>query len=258
MKKCICGTNHKSYEKQHGCIAKIIAAAEVVRDSYDAIVAWKKNVNELGTQKVIMTAKIVISFFQDCLVNTYVNFDRAGRGSALNHDIYGYDPSQCVAVIQTRQAFRHKKNHYMSTHKSYFLCGHNEITGAPFRHPISAAAVRGAVRSGADARGVVLAAQRWMWEVTDKQLKASVRQGDLLLVPERGEPQGEYMGQVMTIVGSHVIHASEIRKNGRIYAKNPQLIHVKGQHVTIAVQGWVSVRVAREVPAWDFATRIGD
>lgn len=258
MKTCICGTNHKTHEKLHGCIAKIIDNTEVVRDSYDAIVSWVKKVNEMGTKKVVMSAATIISLFMDCLDKAYVDFDSKGRGSALNHDIYGYDSSQGVAVIQSRQAYRHRKNHYMSTRKTYFLCGHNEITGAPFRHPISSSAVRGAVRSGADCIGVVTAAQRWMWKVTDTQLKVAVRQGDLVLVPERGEPQGEYMGQVMTIVGSHEIHASEIRQNGRIYARNPQLIHVKGQHAPIAVDGWASVRVAREVDAWDFASRIGD
>jgi hypothetical protein len=97
-----------------------------------------------------------------------------------------------------------------------------------------------------------------MWQVTSKQLLSSVRQGDLLLVPEKGEPTGVSKGQVMTLAGSHEVHASDIRVNGRIYALNPRLIHKKGQHAPVAIDGWVSVRVARETDAWNFAIRLGD
>lgn len=255
MKVCICGKKHKTSVKYHACLGDIIKKSCESRDIYEAITGWKK---KEGCEAQTLSAKTIIKNFKDCLDEEYVDFDRKGRGSSLNHDLYGYDPVQGVAVIQARQAFRERRNHFMATHKTYFLCGHNEITNEPFRHPISSSAIRGAIRSGADAAGVVAAAQKWMWEVTDKQLRVSVRQGDLLLVPERGEPQGNYMGQLMTLAGSHEVHASEIRKNGRIYARNPQLIHVKGQHAPIAIEGWASVRVARDAPAWNFATRIGD
>lgn len=254
-KCCNCGKRHKTWDKLHNCIGSIVRRSKEQRDRYDAIYQW---VHHPGNTRSSLDAATVIGLFRDCLDSEYVDFDGKGRGSALNHDLYGYDPAQGVAVIQARQAYRRRKNHYMSTRKTYFLCGFNEITNSPFRHPISAAAIRGAIRAGADAVGVVKAAQRWMWEVTEKQLNASVRQGDLLLVPERGEPQGEYMGQVMTMAGSHVIHAREIRRNGRIYALNPQLIHAKGQHAPVALNGWTSVRVAKEVEAWNFAVRIGD
>jgi hypothetical protein len=227
------------------------------RDIYEAIIGWKVMGGD-GKESFVLSAKSIKPLFADCLDPEYVAFDFKGRGDALNHDLYGYDPNQGVAVIQARHAFRQRKNHFMSTHKTYFLCGRNEITGEPFRHPISSAAIRGAIRSGADAVGVVRAAQRWMWSVTDKQLSASIRQGDLLLVPERGEPKGYNMGQSMTLANSHEVHASEIRKNGRIYARNPQLVHTKGQHAPIAIEGWASVRVAQDAPAWNFAVRIGD
>lgn len=252
VKKCTCGRTHKTRSGNHTCRGKAIRNCTEIRDGYDAIMNWKEG------NDVKLYAAAVIDMFKDCLDEEYADFDAKGRGSALNHDLYGYDPKQGVAVIQARQAFRRHKNDYMATHKTYFLCGFNEVTDQPFRHPISSAAVRGAIRAGADAAGVVAAAQRWMWEVSEKQLKSSVRQGDLLLVPERGTPHGTNMGQVMTMAGSHEIHASEIRQNGRVYALNPQLIHIKGQHAPVAVNGWVSVRVARDVRAWNFAARIGD
>lgn len=252
MKKCLCGISHKTKKGYHSCIGKFLKNSSEKRDIYESIVCWK---HKNGTE---LSARTVIAKFRSCLDAEYVDFDGKGRGSSLNHDLYGYDPVQMVAVIQARQAFRERRNHFMSTHKTYFLCGFNEITGLPFRHPISFAAVRGAIRAGADVVAVVKASQRWMWEVTEKQLQGSVRQGDLLLVPERGTPDGEIMGKVMTMAGSHEIHASEIRKNGRIYALNPQLIHTKGQHSPAAINGWASVRVARDVPAWNFAVRVGD
>jgi len=254
MQKCICGKQHKSRGKINDCVGKIIKGCSVIRNVYAAIIRWDGKSDH--TPKLQSVA--VINSFKDCLDKEYVDFDRKGRGSALNHDLYGYDPIQGVAVIQSRNAFRARENDFMNTHKTYFLCGYNENTNKPFRHPISAAAVRGAIRSGADSVGVVKAAQCWMWGVTEKQLEASVRQGDLLLVPERGEPHGDYMGQIMTLARSHEVHASAIRKNGRIYARNPQLIHVKGQHAPVEIHGWASVRVARDVTAWDFAARIGD
>lgn len=257
LKKCTCGKVHKTLGAQHACLGKQLKKATASRDIYEAIIGWEGKVAD-GRVQIVFRAGTVISLFAGCLDPEYVDFDRKGRGDALNHDLYGYDHSQGVAVIQARHAFRRHKNDYLGTHKTYFLSGFNEITGEPFRHPISSAAIRGAIRAGADAVGVVRAAQKWMWAVTDKQLATSVRQGDLLLVPEKGEPQGKYMGQTMTLAGSHEVHASEIRQNGRVYARNPQLIHVKGQHAPVAIEGWASVRVAQDAPAWDFAVRIGD
>lgn len=256
-KKCKCGKNHRTIGTQHACYARLIKRADDSRDSYDAIIGWTQKKAD-GTAKFILSARDIIALFSDSMEREYVDFDRKGRGDALNHDLYGYDPNQGVAVIQARHAFRRHKNDFMGTHKTYFLCGKNEITGESFRHPVSASAIHGAIRTGAKSAGIVRAAQKWMWQVTDKQLDNSVRQGDLLLVPERGEPKGDYVGHMMVLGGSHEVNASEILINGKIYAKNPQLTHKKGQHAPVAVNGWVSVRVARDAPAWNFAVRIGD
>lgn len=254
--KCpICQKTHRNLRNQHSCFARIASAGES-RGRFKEIVSFgcpEKSKN-------FLTSKSILEIFRNCLESEYVDFDKKGRGSSLNHCLYGYDPEQEVAVIQARQAYRQYSRSYLSTRKTYFLCGHNE-NGSPFRHPISSSAIRGSINAGANSFAVIRAAQRWMWEVTDKQLSAGVRQGDLLLVPEsRGPKDSMHKGSVMTMAESHEIHSSEIHegKNGKIYALNPRLVHLKGQHVPIAISGWASVRVARESRAWDFAERVGD
>lgn len=211
-------------------------------------------------------AKDVVKLFAPALPATYVEFDKKGRGDALNTDLYGYDPIERVAVIQARHAFRRHKNGFMNVRKTYFLAGFNELSEEPFRHPISSAAVRGAINakgflmSKAGPIEVVRAAQKWMWQVNDAQLARAVRQGDVLVVPEaRFRPEFAHVPRSLVLAGSHHVEADGvIEQGGRIMALNPRLEHVKGQHEPVRLDGWCSVRVAREVDAWDFAVRLGD
>lgn len=244
IQNCICGKHHRTLPAQHKCLGKTINKQPEIRGDFDEIL-------KIGP----VWPKTILALFRDCLTPEYCEFDRKGRGTALNHDLYGYDPSQGVAVVQARQCIGTKYG--KTSHKTYFLCGHNEITGAAFVHPVGSHAIRAAINAGGNSVEVVFTAQRWMWEVTPKQLATAVRQGDLLLVPEK-TPAGEYRGEVMTLAGSHEIHADEIRENGMVYALNPRLIHTKNQHEPVTVTGWASVRVAREASAWNFAERKGD
>jgi hypothetical protein len=194
-----------------------------------------------------------------------VEFDRAGRGDAVNHDLYGWDAGQNVGIVQVRHTFRRYRNGYTNSRKTYVLAGFNE-TGTPFRHPVSASAVRGAVRVDGDPVAVVRAAQRWMWKVTDKQLAAGIRQGDVLMVPERRSPPADatVLGGVATLADTHEVSSRQIvRWDGSpfIWAVNPRIRHLRAQHETIRPiehDGWYSVRVADEEPAWDFSLRLGD
>jgi len=214
----------------------------------------------VAARAMSLPASAILQLFRPALEAEYAEFDRKGRGTSLNHDLYGYDPAQGVAVIQARQYYKRAARHYGATRKTYFLCGRNEITGQFFRHPISAHTVRAACRKSTHPTraDVVAACQRWMWQVTEKQLANSIRQGDVLLVPEKPKKGAEPFGTTTTVGGSHKIMAAEIRKNGRIYALDPIVVHAKGQHRPVEVSGWYSVRVAREAEAWDFAERIGD
>ena len=84
-----------------------------------------------------ISAKDIVDRFQTCLPERFISFDRKMRGDALNLDLYGYCESEDVALIQIRHTFRRGARHYANTHKDYVLCGFNEITKEPFRHPVS-------------------------------------------------------------------------------------------------------------------------
>jgi|GEM_PF-3146011 len=248
----VTGQKHRKWSTLHHAIDKSLAGCKPYRDYYDAIQRWEPVPSE------IIHAGKIIALFLPALDDEYVDFDGKGRGSALNHDLYGYDPGQGVAVIQARQAFRRAARHYLNVRKTYFLVGRNELTGEYFRHPVGSHAVRAAIKADPDPAAVVRAVQRWMWEVTPRQLARSVRQGDVLLVPETRIPATESRGTAYLVAESHQITADEIRVNGRIYALNPSIIHVKNQHAPVALTGWCSIRTARTADAWDFAARIGD
>ena len=252
----VTGKKHRGWDALHRGISKELRGTTPTRGAYDEILSWPIPLPPPFIGEI--TFRHIIGTFRPALEDEYCEFDKKGRGTALNHDLYGYDPDQGVAVVQARQAFRRHKNDYINVRKTYFLVGRNEITGEYFRHPVSSAAVRGAIRVNPHPAAVVKAVQRWMWEVTEQQLARSVRQGDVLLVPEREPKSAELVGTRLIIAESHVITATEIRLNGRCWALNPTVVHQKGQHAPVAMEGWCSIRIAREVSAWNFATRIGD
>ena len=241
----------------HTVTGTSIGSLVAIRGGYDEITALE------GIDGSRIEPQTIISRYKAALPKTFVAFDAKQRGDALNLDLYGYDEVQDVAVIQVRHAFRRYRNGFMNVRKDYVLVGFNEITGAAFRHPVSAQSVRAAVRTGsASAKSAVRGAQRWMWGVTDKQLDAGIRQGDVLLVKERGKPKGELLeGNEATVAGSHLVRArSFIRGHRHLFALDPAVHHIKGQHDAIYADsdGWYSVRVADETTPWDWSVRLGD
>lgn len=250
----ITGKNHRSWEVAHREIGKKISGHTAGK--YEEIAFFSCH-NEV---KIIL-APIITNLFSPALEETYVDFDRKGRGSALNYDLYAYDPAQGVAIIQARQAYRRAASHYMATRKTYFLCGQNEITKEYFRHPVSSHKVRSACKLSLDKtrEDAICSIQCWLWEVTPKQLEKSTRQGDLLLVPASTPKSSESLGRSVLLGGSHWLISDEIHAvKGRYYALNPNMAHIKGQHKTVALDGWYTIRIGREASAWDFAQRIGD
>jgi hypothetical protein len=234
-----------------------IGAFVATRGLYDEI-----TVLECADGNRIQTGAI-IERYKAALPETFVRFDSKQRGDALSLDLYGFDEVQDVAVIQVRHAFRRYRNGFMNVRKDYILVGFNEITGAAFRHPVSAHSVRAAIRKdSADPRAAVRGAQRWMWGVTDKQLAASIRQGDILLVKERGKPKGELIeGAEVAVADTHLVRARAfIRGDRHLYALDPAVFHAKGQHDAIYADsdGWHSVRVAAETTPWNWSVRLGD
>jgi hypothetical protein len=248
---------HRTWNTLHLGVKKELSALRPIRDGYDAITGYGVLKGEYRWFEGISASKI-IQLFKPALEQEYIDLDKKGRGSCLNHDLYAYDPDQGVAIIQARQYYKRAARHFGATRKTYFLVGKNEITGEYFRHPVGSHAIRAAIRKNPDPAYVVKAAQMWMWEVSEKQLSKSIRQGDILLVPEKPK-NAAHMGHSLTVAQSHKILADDIRVNGRCYALNPRMIHIKNQHEPVELfDGWYSVRVAREADAWNFAMRIGD
>ena len=232
------------------------------------LVAARGNWNEIArlTQAdgSTLNPSAIIDGFMSALPSEFADYDRKGRGSSVSLDLYGYDPAQNVAIIQIRNAFRRAGNHFLNVRKDYVLVGYNE-NGKPFRHPISAAAVHGAIRKdGADPVATVRGAQAWMWEVSAAKLASGIRQGDVLIVPERGRPSNaETVAETVVLVnGTHEVSAGEFVRNGKgiLFAKGPTVRHTKGQHATACGDndGWHSIRAGREAASWELGRRLSD
>lgn len=207
----------------------------------------------------------IIAMYRGVIPETFAEFDKKGRGDALNVDLYAYDADQDVAVIQIRHAFRRYRNGFLNVHKDYVLVGRNEITNELFRHPISGHAIHAGIRKdGIDAASGVFAAQRWMWGVTDAQLDAGIRQGDILMVPCKSRPKDAEVidARVVTVGGTHEVHATAFARDakGIVYAEGPTMRHTKGQHLPVYADsdGWHSIRVAEEAATWAWGVRLGD
>lgn len=201
-------------------------------------------------------ADTIIGKYKDVIPERQFDLDSKRRGTALNIDLYGYDPAQDVDIIQIRQYYKRSANAYPDIRKDYAMVGTTEM-GTLFRHPVGAHAVRR--NSKGDAVLPVRAAQRWMFNVTEAQLARSTRQGDVLLTRERSGPRGEVaeLGTTIIVGGSHAVFASRIVKDakGTVWALDPVIRHSKGQHAPISgddVDTWNTVRLAREAPTWSF------
>ena len=176
-------------------------------------------------------------------------------------------PVQGVLIVQIRQAGTGRYG--IEIQKTYALIGRTE-SGSPFRHPVSWASVRGAIRGDPmDPTHVVRRVQCWMWQCTMRQLLAALenggRQGDVLMV-QVAKPRGAERVETREIIlgESHKILSSALYEEGsyenRIIALNPSVVHLKNQHDPIFAQqeGYYSIRLAREERAWNVGQRVGD
>lgn len=219
---------------------------------------------ELASGERIDPARIIAAF-ADILPEKFVAFDTRMRGDSLNLDLYCHDPAEAVAIIQIRHFFRRYRNGFGNIHKDYVLVGRNGESQSLFRHPVSAHAIHAAIRKdGSDPVSPIRAAQRWMWRVSDAQLAAGIRQGDILIVPARRRPAraAAIEAEAVLVGGTHEVHAVAFcrDRNGVIYALGPTVRHIKRQHLAAYGDGefWHSIRVGREADAWEWGKRLGD
>lgn len=181
------------------------------------------------------------------------DFDRKGRGYAINYDFYAigrdYFTKRLMIIVQVRKYEKVKAGYFPSIQKSYFLCGRNEDNTA-FAHPVESRVIHHAINNGKD---VIRACQSWMFGIDYTKV---VRQGDMCMIPVKKLPIGTVkleMNRVL-IQGSHELMSKELRSNGTsLYALNPEMYHLNGVHPALYEEGWMKIITSKRASYHDFA-----
>lgn len=177
-------------------------------------------------------------------------FDRKGRGSALNWDLYAYGrdfhTKRFLCVIQVRQAFRRAAKHYLNVRKSYFLLGRNEDESV-FAHPVESRVIHSAINRNED---VIRAVQSWIFNCDYTKV---IRHGDIALVPVKKVPTGQVEPTPYIIESSHRLISKMVISNGSLFALNPELSHISGVHPPVKADGWFKIVVGKRSDYWRFA-----
>jgi hypothetical protein len=224
----------------------------IKRDSYNAIV-----MSSLDPDLRNQANELMVDAQSSAKTDEHGNwdfgceFDRKGRGSALNWDLYGVGhdahSGKLLIVIQVRQFIRRSARRFPEVRKNYFLVGTNE-DASTFAHSVESRVIHSAIKAGRD---VVLSVQNWIF---DGDYARMVRHGDLALIPCSKRPSAPTAPRKkMVLEGSHELSATAIRQNGHLYAKNPTLTHAPGTHPTVKVEGWYKVVVGNRAEFWKFA-----
>lgn len=219
------------------------------RNAYNAIVKWPEFAKTLASEAEKAGA-----------YETGIVSDRKNRGSAVNVDLYGYDETRNLIVIQVRQAIFHPRR-FTEVRKNYFLIGRNEETQRVFTHPVDSPAK--SKTAMATAGGAIDYCLAKIWDCKISDLGEVKRQGDVGFVPVKSPPAGsvEVDGPI-TIRDTHKVTADKIMVDpaGRYYvARKATAKHTKGQHATVKIKdGWWRVQPGARAAMWDFAARVGD
>lgn len=182
------------------------------------------------------------------------------RGNALPHpkaqrhrfesgrscNLWGYCADQGILVAEVLYYPIAYEGAEDVIQRDFVLVGHDS-RGQPWRHPVSGAPIRQAVRRHPDdPRAAIRAAQRWMWRASSRQLAAGIRHRDILLVPGRRLPAGKPIGDpFIPIHGGLTISAGAMIRTptGVVWADSPTVYRNASSH---SYRGWHSIRSARE------------
>lgn len=198
---------------------------------------------------------------------TGAEFDKHGRGEAVNISVYGVAivAGQALGIVQVRQWSKsRKRQEWARLRKNYFLVGRNEGTRRAFAHPIPSRVVHAAINRDSDAASPVTAARAWIFEVPAAKLATILRHGDVAAIPVKKLPAGER--QVIAgspagtrLIDSHVLQAEElIEINDRLYARDPLIQHLRGQHADVRAEGWHRIQIGLRADFWKFARPTAD
>ena len=191
---------------------------------------------------------------------TGIESDKKQRGSAINCDLYGYDPAQGLAVVQVRQAIFHPRR-FTQVRKDYYLIGTTE-SGGFFAHPIeSPARSKKAMETPESCVRYVLSK---IWNCREQDLVDIERQGDVALVPVTRLPNSArplINGEAVTIRDTHRLTGDIWRdSDGTLYTRRgARLVHTKGQHAPVkAKAGLYRVQPGIRATTWGFTAPHGD
>lgn len=191
---------------------------------------------------------------------TGIESDRKQRGSAINCDVYGYDESQGLAVVQVREA-QFRPNRYTRVRKDYYLIGTTE-SGGFFAHPVdSPARSKKAMETPESCVRFVLAK---VWNCREQDLSDIERQGDVAFVPVPSIPATAVQvlnGEAIVIRETHRLEGDAWRDtDGTLYTRRgARLVHAKGQHAPVkAKAGLYRVQPGIRAETWGFTAPRGD
>ncbi len=229
----------------------------VKRDAYKAIVISSLSARlQAEVSNLVQLATNSRKIDEHGNWNFGADFDKKGRGSALNWDLYGIGrdihSKVRLIVIQVRQYVKRRKNYWPDVRKSYFLIGRNEDKTV-FAHPVQSKTVHAAIDSNKD---VVKACQDWIFQADYAKVK---RHGDVAAIPAR-KPRGTEVGATQILIqpqdgsAGHWLETERIvTSENCIYAYNIHLKHMPGTHPDVIAPGWHRIVVGRRGNFYDFA-----
>ncbi len=190
---------------------------------------------------------------------------KRGGFEAHNVDVYGYDTTRNLAVIQLRRAYRKREGYFTSVKRAYFLIGEDD--GQLFSHALPSSPARIKNLDDVSPEAVVQWAESKIFGVPTARLGQIVRQGDIALVPVRSLPGGdrriEMSKSEVLLRGSHrvLLDGETCRdRHGNFYIDGlVEIVHEKEQHKAIAAEGkYRIVRGVRGVTPWWIDAELGD
>lgn len=185
-----------------------------------------------------------------------IESDKKQRGSSINVDLYGYDESQGLAVIQVRQCIFHPRR-YNKVRKDYYLLGHTE-NGNVFAHPVDTPArSKRAMESPENTVAFVLSR---IWDCPADELHLIVRQGDVAFIPATLPRNAVDIENEIVLRETHRIRGKLYRTpGGTLYCERASMVHLKRQHATVRVSGnYYRIQPGIRATVWGFTTPKGD
>jgi hypothetical protein len=214
------------------------------RNSYNAFIEWPEWVKTL--EKEVSAAGVY---------TVGIESDKKQRGSSINIDLYGYDESQGLAVIQVRECVFHPRR-FNKVRKDYYLIGRTE-SGNVFAHPVETPArSRKALETPEKTISYVLAK---IWDCREDELPHIIRQGDIAFIPSALPKGAVKTDNCIVLRETHKITGDIFKANGKLYVQKARMVHTKGQHATVKVKdSWYRIQEGIRASVWGFTTPKSD